>query len=439
MLSSSEASKLLTHSPRKDSSANDSHDAVSPRREEKRESHPLGANSGLSCFLRAPLAAPCWSRATYQEIFRAILSGRVADGAAVENLRSLISQTLKVDNVFLCGSGSLALELALRAVRLRSGDEVVIPAFCCSAVVPPIIAAGGTPVLADVGEELNLTVETVSAVLTRKTRAIIVPHLFGNPVDILPIIDLAHSKNIRVVDDAAQALGAAIDGQLVGSFGDAGILSFGREKVCFGVGGGALICQDEAVADLPRAKSLRPLGELLSVLINYCWRRWSAPLSKILTSSTDPGAPPQPYSQESMSNLSAAVAATLIEALSENIAARRARVRAYRECLGNEDRLTLIPHRPGSACLTQVVRILSKNRARDTAADTIKVLAAQGYEIHGSYIPIHLLGRFSSCVWDRLSYSERVWADLIELPCGPSVSPEDVARIAAIVAAGVND
>jgi hypothetical protein len=135
----------------------------------------------------------------------------------------------------------LALEIALRACDVGKGDEVIIPTFCCTSVVPPILAVGACPVLADVGDELNITAETVEAALTQKTRAIVVPHLFGNPVDIKSIVDLAHSKDIRVIDDAAQALGATIDGRPVGSFGDLGILSFGSEKVCFGLGGGVVV------------------------------------------------------------------------------------------------------------------------------------------------------------------------------------------------------
>ena len=139
----------------------------------------------------------------------------------------------------------MALEIALRACGVREGGEVVIPTFCCTSVVPPILAVGAQPVLADVGEELNITAKTIEAALTDRTTAIIVPHLFGNPADIDAIVDLARPKNIRVIDDAAQALGATIDGRPVGSFGNAGILSFGSEKVCSGLGGGVIVSRQE--------------------------------------------------------------------------------------------------------------------------------------------------------------------------------------------------
>jgi len=294
-----------------------------------------------SFFPRVPLAVPYWSCATYRSILRCLISGHIIDGSELGKLRSQVIETLGVADAVMCGSGSLALELALRTCGIRDGDEVVIPTFCCSAVVPPILAVGATPVLADVGEELNLTVETVDPVLTRKTRAIIVPHLFGNPGDIEGIAELAARKNICVIDDAAQALGASIDGRPVGSFGDLGVVSFGNEKVCFGLGGGALVFRDNTILQenlswkLARPSLLQTLRQLLSVLVWHRWRRWTTPLSRIHSRRADPQAVPQPYRGESLANLNAAVAATLIDSLNENIVARRARARAFsRVCLG---------------------------------------------------------------------------------------------------------
>jgi dTDP-4-amino-4,6-dideoxygalactose transaminase len=134
-----------------------------------------------------------------------------------------------------------------------------------------------------------------------------------------------------------------------------------------------------------------------------------------------------------MTNLSAAVAVSLVHSLSENIAKRRARVGLYHELLGNTDGVELIPHGAGSACLTQVICVLPKRREDDLASRLIDLLGREGYEVRGSYMPIHLLSRFDRCVWDSLPYAERVWPDLIELPCEPSVSLADVERIAAIV------
>jgi dTDP-4-amino-4,6-dideoxygalactose transaminase len=398
-----------------------------------------------SYFSRVPRAVPVWNPKTYREIVRAICSGQVLDGHALERLQSLISEALGDRSVFLCGSGSFALELALRACGVQRGDEIVIPTFCCSAVVPPILSLGATPVLADVGDELNVTAETVGVVLTKKTRVVIVPHLFGNPAEIQEIVELAHSRNLYVIDDAAQAFGASIDGQPAGSFGNFGILSFGNEKLCPSIGGGALVSWrnesfvHRSAMPLTSAPYVATLRRCLSTLIWNRWNHWLAPVTKLRSSHPDPAAIPSPYGRESMANIYAAVALTLVGRLSEHIAARRVRMRSYQELLGQKTFLELIPHRLGSACLMQVVRVLPRKGSRDAAMEVVNALSAAGYKVHGSYLPLHLIPGLSACVWDRLPYADRIWSDLIELPCEPSVGFDDLAQIANIIAAVASD
>jgi dTDP-4-amino-4,6-dideoxygalactose transaminase len=397
--------------------------------------------SPLSYSYRVPLSVPYWNGATYRGILRSFFSGRVIEGSDLGKLRSLVIERLGVEAAVLCGSGSLALEIALRVCGVREGDDVVIPTFCCTSVVPPILAAGAHPVLADVGEELNVTAETVEAALTKKTRAIVVPHLFGNPADIHAIVDLARSKNIRVIDDAAQALGATIGGRPVGSFGDAGILSFGSEKVCFGLGGGVVVSRwkealnGDSKVDLIPARPSLTLHNFFSILVWRRWRRWTLPVQAWLSHpiTRDPDSRPSPYRQEILSNLNAAVALSLLQTLDENIAARRARVRAYQDLLGSDERLRLIAHQPGSACLSQVVRVLPGRCGNDLSAHLVEALHSAGYEVQGSYVPIHLVDCYQTWARQRLPYAERVWSDLIELPCGPEVSFAHVERIACVV------
>jgi perosamine synthetase len=394
-----------------------------------------------SYFYRVPLSVPYWNGTTYREIVRSFLSGKVIEGPDRSKLRSAVVERLGAEDALVCGSGSLALEIALRACGVQEGDEVVIPTFCCTSIVPPILAIGAHPVLVDVGEELNITADTVEAGLTNKTTAIIVPHLFGNPADIHAIIELARRRNIRVIDDAAQALGATIDGRPAGSFGDAGILSFGSEKVCFGLGGGVVVFRRQeyrngsSKIELPPAQLSPTLRNCFSTLAWRRWRRWTLPVQTWLShvNTGDPGLPPAPYRRENTPNLSAAVALSLLENLEKNIAARRARVRAYQELLGSDERLRLIPHRPGSACLSQVVRVLPGRRGDDLSAHLVQTLHSSGYEIQGSYVPIHLLPHYQLWAWQNLPHAERVWSDLIELPCEPEVSFAHLERIASIV------
>ncbi|MGZ8453271.1 MAG: DegT/DnrJ/EryC1/StrS family aminotransferase [Candidatus Binatia bacterium] len=384
---------------------------------------------------------PFWNRETQRDILGCLVSGQVVRGTDVVALRSQLLDHFGVDDVVLCGSGSLALELALSTCHLGRDDEVIIPSFCCSTVVAAILAVGATPVLADVGSELNLTLETVDAARTGKTRAIIVPHLFGNPADMGAIVELANSNNVVVIDDAAQALGATIDDQPMATFGDMGVVSFGAEKICFGLGGGVLISHSRGVLEAAREVVLGhpsagyTLARLASTLVFRRWRGWTLPFQRRLSRGHEksPEDPPERYRQEIMANLNAAVARSLIHSLPENLQARRARVEAYQQMLGNELGIELIRHRPGSACLTQVVRIVGKERGEDLPARIIAALGEAGYEVQGSYMPIHLVTQFPQCVWDRLPYCERVWPQLIELPCEPTVAFEDLEQITAIV------
>ena len=387
-----------------------------------------------------PLARPFWNRATFRAILHCLLSGQVIVGPDLAELKSRISEELAVQDAVLCGSGSLALELALQSSDVKSGDEVVVPTFCCTSVISPILAVGALPVLADVGDDLNLTARTVEPALSKRTRAIIVPHLFGNPAEIDSIIDLTRGRDIRVIDDAAQALGASLDGRNLGTFGDAGILSFGNEKVCSGLGGGVFVSRHRelfergAEIELAAADLTLSLRSLRSTLVWHRWRRWSLPLLEALYSSpaTDPESLPPLYRNESMSNLSAAVASSLMKKLHDNLAARRARVRAYQRLIGDE-RLILVPHRAGSACLTQVIRIMPKYPGHDPASDLIASLRGAGFEVQGSYIPIHLLAPYQQLAVRSFPHAEKIWTNLVELPCEPDVSLEHIERIASIV------
>ncbi|HEX8669494.1 MAG TPA: DegT/DnrJ/EryC1/StrS aminotransferase family protein [Allosphingosinicella sp.] len=129
-------------------------------------------------------------------------------------------------------NGSVALELALRAFGIRPGDEVIVTprTFVASAFCAMLV--GATPVFADVDPESgNITAETIEAVLTDRTRAIVPVHLAGWPADMPAIMALAESRGIKVIEDCAQANGAEIDGRTVGSFGHAAAFSFCQDKI----------------------------------------------------------------------------------------------------------------------------------------------------------------------------------------------------------------
>lgn len=146
-------------------------------------------------------------------------------------------------------NGTVALELALVTLGIRPGDEVVTTSYTFIASASAIVMRGGVPVLADVDpESLNLTAETIRAVITPKTRAIIAVHLVGYPCDMDPILKLAREYDLKVIEDCAQAHAATYKGRSVGSLGDAAAFSFCQDKIMTTGGeGGMLTTNDKAV------------------------------------------------------------------------------------------------------------------------------------------------------------------------------------------------
>ena len=144
-------------------------------------------------------------------------------------------------------NGTVALELALRALGIGPGDEVIVPAATFIATASAVVACGARPVVADVDLGTQcLTVDTVEAALSELTRAVIVVHLAGHPADVGPLQALARRRGLRLVEDCAQAHGARYRGQGVGTFGDIAAWSFCQDKiVTTGGEGGAVTTSDE--------------------------------------------------------------------------------------------------------------------------------------------------------------------------------------------------
>lgn len=139
-------------------------------------------------------------------------------------------------------NGTLALDLALKVLELQPGDEVIVTPRTFIASVSTVVNAGATPVFADIDYDSgNITAETIASVLSEKTRAIIPVHLAGWPCDMEAICQLAEERGIYVIEDCAQAHGAKIDGNMVGSFGHIGAWSFCQDKIMTTGGEGGMV------------------------------------------------------------------------------------------------------------------------------------------------------------------------------------------------------
>lgn len=146
-------------------------------------------------------------------------------------------------------NGTVALELALYALGIGSGDEVIVPSRTFIATASCAVMRGATPVLADVDRDSeNLTVDTIRPLITSRTKAIIAVHLAGWPCDMDPILELARERGLKVIEDCAQCHGATYNGRPVGSLGDVAAFSFCQDKIMTTGGeGGMLTTNDETI------------------------------------------------------------------------------------------------------------------------------------------------------------------------------------------------
>ena len=178
-----------------------------------------------------------------QEAFDRILkSGAYILGPALKELEAEFAAYIGTKYALGVGSGTDALTFALKAVGVEKGDEVIVPSFTFTSTALAVIHAGATPVFADVEEDtFNLDPASVRQALSRKTRAMIPVHLFGQCADMTALMDLAKQKRLKVVEDACQAHGALWNKVMAGAFGDAGCFSFYPTKNLGGIGDGGMV------------------------------------------------------------------------------------------------------------------------------------------------------------------------------------------------------
>jgi dTDP-4-amino-4,6-dideoxygalactose transaminase len=189
---------------------------------------------GEDLTLRPDEAWPFYAEDEIEAAAAVLRSGRVNQWTGPEVFAFEKACTLRFGggHGIALANGSLALELALKALAIGPGDEVVVTPRSFAASAFCVMLVGATPVFADVDPDSgNMTAETIEAVLTDRTKAVIPVHIAGWPADMAPIMDLARRRGLKVIEDCAQAQGAEIGGRSVGSFCDAAAFSFCQDKI----------------------------------------------------------------------------------------------------------------------------------------------------------------------------------------------------------------
>jgi dTDP-4-amino-4,6-dideoxygalactose transaminase len=172
-------------------------------------------------------------------------------GSAVKDFEVDLASYLSAKHAVGCASGTDALQVAMMALGIGRGDEVITSSFTFVATAETVALLGATPVYVDIdAKTYNLDVRQIAARITSRTKAIIPVHLYGQPADLAPLLTLAGERGLKVIEDAAQAIGARYHGGSVGTFGDIGCFSFFPSKNLGAYGdAGAVVTNDAALAE----------------------------------------------------------------------------------------------------------------------------------------------------------------------------------------------
>lgn len=197
-------------------------------------------------------------------ILECVRSCGYVEGAAVKQFEKEVAEYLGVKHAITCNSGTDALIISLQACGVNPGDEVITTSFSFFATAEAIGAVGAIPVFADINsDDYNIDVKGIEKLITPRTKAILPVHIFGVPAGMKEINAIAKKHNLRVIEDACQAIGSSIDGVKTGGWGDIGAFSFYPTKNLGAFGDGGLITtNDDDLANVCRALKAHGAGKV---------------------------------------------------------------------------------------------------------------------------------------------------------------------------------
>jgi dTDP-4-amino-4,6-dideoxygalactose transaminase len=370
---------------------------------------------------KIPLSSP-WIDQLELERVRAALSSQLSgDGPFGRQVERRLAELLGARRVLLTTSCTHAMELALLALGIGEGAEVICPSFTFVSTANAVLRVGARPVFADIEETtLGLDPRDVERVLSPATVALLPVHYGGLACDMDGLLGLARQRGLRVVEDAAHALGARLSGRPLGTLGDAGCFSFHETKNITCGEGGALALQDEALirnAEIMREKGTNRAAFLRGEIDRYTWVAEG--------------------SSYVLSDVLAAVLDAQLDKLDE-IQARRSRISsAYRDGLADwaeAHQVRLPPTLPDRQSSHHTFHLLFDSEAdRDRCMDRLR---GAGILATFHYVPLHessMGQRVGGASGSGLPVTERVARCLLRLPLYAQMQEGDAERVVAAV------
>jgi dTDP-4-amino-4,6-dideoxygalactose transaminase len=357
-------------------------------------------------------------------VVETLRSGWLTVGPQTQEFETAFARAVGASHAVAVSSCTAALHLALDALDLKDGDEVITSTLTFTATAASIVHAGGRPVLADcTADTLNIDPADVARKITPRTRALLPVHFAGHPAPMDDLLALARAHGLYVLDDAAHALPASDQGRRIGSIGDTTAFSFYATKNLTTGEGGMLTTADAALADRMRMRRLHGMSR-------DAWRRYSAEGSWRYD-VTYPGF------KYNMTDLAAAIGLVQLRRLPA-LHARRTRLAAlYGELLADVPELVLPRTRPGveAAWHLYVVRIRPERVTlnRDGLIEQLKA-AGIGTGVH--FIPLHELSYYRDTFGFRAEdfpVASATAETIVSLPLFTLMSDDDVAYVARTV------
>ena len=302
-------------------------------------------------------------------------------------------------------NGTVAIELVLRSLGIKEGDEVIVPSHTTMPTVEPVLAVGATPVFAEVLEEsYTLNPSEVEKKITGKTKAVIVVHLYGNSADLDSLKKICDSRGIFLIEDCAQAHGTKYNGKQAGSFGIAGCFSFYPTKNMTVCGeGGMIITNDDRVAKI--SSMLRNHGE-------------DGRYNHLL-----------PASNYRLSEIHCAIGTKQLELLDEFVEKRRKIAKIYDNAFRNNEKIIIPSENKNSvhSYHLYVIRVPPEERKK-----IIDEMARENIFLGIHYpVPVHLQPAIKKIMSPpKLEITEKISLEILSLPIYPLLEEQDVLMIA---------
>jgi dTDP-4-amino-4,6-dideoxygalactose transaminase len=369
-------------------------------------------------------APPDLGQEEIDEVADTLRSGWLAGGPKVRRFEEQFRELTGAAHAVSLASATAGLHLALLAAGIGPGDEVITTPLTFAATVNVILHAGAKPVLADIcDDDYNIDPNEVERRLTPQTKAIMPVHYAGQPCRMEELLAIARGRGLRVIEDAAHAVGASYRGRPIGALGDAAVFSFYPTKNITTGQGGMLTSDDGELADRVRLLSLHGLSKT-------AWDRYSEQGSwayQVLA----------PGFNYVMTDIQAAIGIRQFDRLAAFQAHRHRLAAEYDRLLGDLPEIIRPQVRDGVVVSRHLYPVrLDADRVRISREEFISELRTRGIGASVHYIPIHFHPYFREalglCPGD-FPVVERVFAGLVSLPIHPRMAESDVARVSDAV------